>query len=95
MSPPLALPASAFSSNAPEVQTHYNNPDLDEGLQDNSGVRVYYTEEPRAMDAGILQLGDPFLMLEDMEIPDGKSKFAFECPQSCLEENFEVCERDS
>jgi len=40
------------------VQMHYENPSSTEGVTDNSGVTVYYTETPRAQRAGMLQLGD-------------------------------------
>ena len=73
-----------------EVQTHYNNVDGDEGIIDNSGVRVYYTEELRPMDMGVLALGDPSVKLRGLPIADGKSSVLFECPGSCTVENFEV-----
>lgn len=72
------------------VETHYDNPDGDAGVVDSSGTRVYYTEELRAMDAGILQLADPVVALEGTQLPDGKSRFSFSCPASCTEDNFEV-----
>ena len=76
---------------------HYNNPEFDEGVIDNSGVRVYYTEELRAMHAGLLQLGDPSVALADPSLgydvlPDGKSLYSFSCPSSCSEQYFEVCD---
>ncbi|CAM9884553.1 unnamed protein product, partial [Laminaria digitata] len=39
------------------LQTHYNNPDEVEGLIDDSGVRVYYTDELRPINMGVIQLG--------------------------------------
>ena len=72
------------------VQAHYNNPDEVEGLIDNSGVRVYYTEELRPIDMGVIQLGDPFVLLDGTAVPDGKSSYSFQCPSSCFEEHFEV-----
>ncbi|CAM9519920.1 unnamed protein product [Sphacelaria rigidula] len=76
------------------IQTHYNNAEGDEGVIDNSGVRVYYTEELRDMDAGLLQLGDPSVVLGDPSrgfnvLPDGKSLYSFSCPSSCSEQYFE------
>ena len=35
------------------INTHYDNPEGIEGMVDSSGVRVYYTEEPRAFDMGV------------------------------------------
>ncbi|CAM9392759.1 unnamed protein product, partial [Sphacelaria rigidula] len=76
------------------VQIHYNNVDLDEGVVDNSGVRVHYSEELLSIDAGLLQLGDPFISLGDASIegsdlPDNKSLYSFSCPSSCFEQYFE------
>ncbi|CAM9395306.1 unnamed protein product [Sphacelaria rigidula] len=74
------------------IQMHYNNPDFEEGVTDNSGARVYYSEELRSIDAGLLQIGDPFLSLADSalsELPDNKSLYSFSCPSSCFEEFFE------
>ena len=72
------------------VEVHYFNVDGDEGVIDSSGVRVYYTDEFRPMDMGVLSLGDPGVLLIGEPIPEGKSSIAFECPGSCTEENFEV-----
>lgn len=73
------------------VQTHYNNPEEDVGVTDSSGVRVYYTEELREMDMGVIELGDPFVRLVGTPLPAGKSSFSFSCPGSCTGEHFEVC----
>lgn len=73
------------------VQTHYNNPDGDAGIVDNSGVRVYYTEELRSMDMGVIVVGDPDVSLKDQPVSEGNSFWSFECPSSCTEDNFEVC----
>ena len=34
------------------MQMHYYNPRKDEGVYDNSGMRVFMTSEPRPIDAG-------------------------------------------
>lgn len=39
------------------IEVHYNNPDLKTDLVDNSGMRIYYTDELRKYDAGILEIG--------------------------------------
>ena len=39
------------------LEVHYNNPELKSGLPDNSGIRLYYTDHLRLMDAGILEVG--------------------------------------
>ena len=73
-----------------ELDVHYNNPDEVEGLIDDSGVRVYYTEQLRAMNMGVLQLGDPYVELAGVALPEGKSSQSFGCPSSCFEDNFQV-----
>lgn len=72
------------------IEAHYNNPDEVEGLIDDSGVRVYYTEELRPIHMGVIQLGDPFVGLRDESLPEGKSAYSFQCPSSCFEESFQV-----
>ncbi|CAM9105653.1 unnamed protein product, partial [Hapterophycus canaliculatus] len=79
--------SGGFSSLA--LETHYNNPNGDTGMTDSSGVRVYYTEELRPMNMGVMQLGDPSLSLEGFSLPEGKSSISFSCPSSCTEEHFE------
>ncbi|CAN0057481.1 unnamed protein product [Scytosiphon promiscuus] len=74
------------------LQTHYDNPNGDTGMVDSSGVRVYYTEELRSMNMGVMELGDPFVNLDGLSLPDGKSGFSFNCPSSCTEEHFEADE---
>ncbi|CAM9245832.1 unnamed protein product, partial [Hapterophycus canaliculatus] len=71
------------------LQTHYNNPNGDTGMTDSSGVRVYYTEELRPINMGVMQLGDPSVYLNGESLPDGKSGISFGCPSSCTEEHFE------
>ncbi|CBJ33480.1 conserved unknown protein [Ectocarpus siliculosus] len=75
--------------NSLNIQTHYNNPDGVSGKNDSSGVRVYYTEELRPIQMGLMKLGDPFVALYDQPLPEGKSSFSFGCPGSCSETNFE------
>ncbi|CAN0202728.1 unnamed protein product, partial [Scytosiphon promiscuus] len=74
------------------LETHYNNPDGDAGVVDSSGVRVYYTEELRPINMGVMKLGDPGVALSETPLPDGKLGASFGCPSSCTEENFEVDE---
>lgn len=73
-----------------DVEMHYNNPDEEEGVLDDSGVRVYYTEEMRPMDMGVIQLGDPFIELENLPVSEGRSSYSFQCPGSCSEQYFKV-----
>ncbi|XP_034251618.1 MOXD1 homolog 2 [Thrips palmi] len=42
------------------METHYNNPNIDPGIIDSSGVRVFYTPTLRKFDAGVISVGlDP------------------------------------
>jgi hypothetical protein len=50
---------------------------------DSSGVRFYYTTQPREFEAGVMQLGDPLLKLRGVSVGDGLSSHAFSCPSSC------------
>lgn len=43
----------------------------------------------------VMRLGDPYVVLEGVPIPDGKTGISFTCPSSCTEENFEVRARPS
>lgn len=62
------------------IQVHYHNPNHVQGILDQSGVRIWYTRKKRRYDAGIMQLGDPKLVLgglptsfwpdDDMELDD-------------------------
>lgn len=40
------------------LQTLYINPDKDQNMIDNSGVRIYFTEKLRQYDAGVIEMGD-------------------------------------
>lgn len=50
------------------IQTHFDNPDLEENVVDDSGVRFFVVDQPREMDYGILQLGDPFVTMAGQEV---------------------------
>ena len=65
------------------LQIHYNNPTLDTGILDNSGVEVFYTSKKRKYDLGVLQIGDPFVYLRDQLVGDGLVQHTFDCPGSC------------
>lgn len=39
------------------LEIHYNNPDFKENVIDSSGIRLYYTDHLRPIDAGILEIG--------------------------------------
>eukprot|EP00937_MAST-01D_sp_MAST-1D-sp2_P004180 g4180.t1 len=67
------------------IQVHYDNPNLESGLQDNSGVRIWLDANARTHEAGVLQLGDPAVKLSadgKQTISPGHSYFEFKCPAS-------------
>jgi hypothetical protein len=68
-----------------EIQIHYNNPTLDQGVVDNSGVRFYWTSEPREQEIGILSVGDPLIGAFGQLVGTGLSMHQFECPGTCSE----------
>ena len=65
------------------VEYHYNNPELDEGAVDNSGINYYYSLEPREQTMSVMQVGDPFVALYGTPIADGTTSYLFDCPSSC------------
>ncbi|XP_053316119.1 DBH-like monooxygenase protein 1 [Spea bombifrons] len=68
------------------MEIHYDNPSHQDGLRDNSGIRMYYTPNIRKYDAGVLETGI-WVSLYHM-IPPGMSLFTSEghCTKECLEE---------
>jgi hypothetical protein len=66
-----------------EIEVHYDNPQGTSGVADSSGVRIYWTSQPREYQIGVLELGDPFVGLYGEPVGDGQSYHAFECPGSC------------
>jgi Copper type II ascorbate-dependent monooxygenase, C-terminal domain/DOMON domain/Copper type II ascorbate-dependent monooxygenase, N-terminal domain len=87
---PVSLPSflgtpmfGADGFNAFEIEVHYNNPQGTAGLVDNSGVRVFWTSEPREQQMGILSTGDPQVSLMGQEVGNGISRHTFECPGTC------------
>jgi hypothetical protein len=67
------------------VQIHYNNPTLVQGVVDNSGVRFYWTSEPREQEIGMMSVGDPLVGALGQPVGIGLSAHQFECPGSCSE----------
>jgi hypothetical protein len=65
------------------IEIHYNNPTLDQGIVDNSGVRIFWTSEPREQQIGIMNVGDPMVSLYMQPIGQGITKHEFECPSTC------------
>ena len=66
------------------IQVHYDNPKLETGLMDNSGIRIWLDATAREHEAGTIQLGDPRVQLSasGKTIPPGKSMWEFACPSS-------------
>jgi len=90
--PPLTMPENVgFNLGGPEtlgyrsftIEIHYDNPELKEGAIDSSGVKFYYSREPREYDAGFLILGDSTVALEGMTLPQGLSDYDFHCSADC------------
>lgn len=65
------------------IEIHYDNPGLVAGLVDNSGFRIYYTEQLRKYDAGTLTIGDALVKFPN--IPPGSPSNPYEasCPSEC------------
>lgn len=87
---PVSLPenlgAPLFGENgfqAFEIEVHYNNALKTPGIIDNSGVRVFWTSQPRDEQVGILTVGDPNVNLFSQPVGDGQSQHSFECPGTC------------
>ncbi len=75
------------------VQVHYDNPTLESGLKDNSGVRIWLDANARQHEAGTLQLGDPSVALSrngGHHIEPGKSFWEFKCPSSVTQDWHEI-----
>jgi len=66
-----------------EMEIHYNNPTLQQGVIDSSGVRMYWTTQPREQQVGIMSVGDPQVGLFGQTVGTGITKHEFECPSSC------------
>ena len=65
------------------LEIHYDNAARAESQVDSSGVRVYYSLEPREHTAGFYIVGDPTVALIGHDIPSGTADYTFECPGTC------------
>jgi Copper type II ascorbate-dependent monooxygenase, C-terminal domain/Copper type II ascorbate-dependent monooxygenase, N-terminal domain len=65
------------------LEIHYDNPESIENVVDNSGVRVYYVNTMRPIQAGMLEVGDPDVLLADQPVGGGITEDAFECGSGC------------
>ena len=81
----VGSPLGSSGFKAFQLETHYNNPQRDEGLLDSSGVKFYYTSKKRQYDLGVFQTGDPLLGLASLPVSvnGGLSEHVFDCQSSC------------
>ncbi|XP_001506243.3 DBH-like monooxygenase protein 1 [Ornithorhynchus anatinus] len=72
------------------LEIHYDNPTNQEGLIDNSGLRLFYTTDLRKYDAGVIEAGLWVSLFHS--IPPGMPEFRSEghCTLECLEEALEA-----
>ncbi len=54
---------------------HYDNPQLKTDIVDNSGIKLYFTNELRQNDLGLLILGDDMPL--SLQIPPNSENFEF------------------
>ena len=66
-----------------QLEIHYDNAALVQGVIDSSGVRLYYTTDEKEFEAGFLQLGDPDVNLYGQSVGNGLVEHTFACPDSC------------
>ncbi|XP_041370326.1 peptidyl-glycine alpha-amidating monooxygenase-like [Gigantopelta aegis] len=74
------------------LQIHWNNPSLLSGLQDSSGLRLYYTPHLRQNDAGILVVGVDYLQIDPMSASTATSptdEYTATCHSRCTEAMFQ------
>ena len=70
------------------MEIHYDNPDLKNDIIDNSGIKLYFTEDLRENDLGFLILGSPGNLL-DMHVPPKSNNLEISsiCYPDCTEVN--------
>ena len=68
------------------LEFHYNNPKLDAGMVDNSGLEFFYVSEEPANRAGLLTFGQQ--AASNMMIPPQASNYVVNaiCPEQCSQE---------
>ncbi|XP_036406018.1 DBH-like monooxygenase protein 1 homolog [Megalops cyprinoides] len=71
------------------MEVHYDNPDLQEGVIDSSGLRLFHTPLLRRYDAGVIEIG-VWVSLYHM-LPPGLQEYISEghCTQECLRESLD------
>jgi hypothetical protein len=66
-----------------QLEVHYNNPDLDADIVDDFAIELFYTDTPRKIEAGVLELGDPLVTLNRNPVGDGIVEATFQCQGGC------------
>nr|XP_034307031.1 DBH-like monooxygenase protein 1 homolog [Crassostrea gigas] len=66
------------------METHYSNPDLRGDIWDNSGIRIFYTNQLRQHEAGVMETGMEITLTQF--IPPHEDSFLSEgiCSMGCL-----------
>ncbi|KAL1254708.1 hypothetical protein QQF64_016937 [Cirrhinus molitorella] len=72
-----------------QMEIHFDNPSLQKGIVDSSGLRLYYSPSLRRYDAGVIETG-VWVSLYHM-LPPGIQDFITEghCTQECLQESLD------
>ncbi|KAK2883451.1 hypothetical protein Q8A67_017088 [Cirrhinus molitorella] len=72
-----------------QMEIHFDNPSLQKGIVDSSGLRLYYSPSLRRYDAGVIETG-VWVSLYHM-LPPGIQDYITEghCTQECLQESLD------
>eukprot|EP00756_Hemistasia_phaeocysticola_P026013 Hpha_TRINITY_DN16036_c3_g6::TRINITY_DN16036_c3_g6_i1::g.120620::m.120620 len=65
------------------VEMHFDNPDLTEGIIDNSSVVVWFTRKKRKHDLGLLTVGDPLVSANPIPPRVPLQHYQFTCGSTC------------
>lgn len=68
------------------IQLHYNNPNHDTDIYDNSTVRFTFTKTPRQYEAGVVIIGDNKFTLDPIPPQQEKVHYEMTCPSSCTQQ---------
>lgn len=63
------------------METHYDNPDMEEETVDISGAKLYFADD-RPIKAGTLALGDPLVSLFGQPVKND-FEYVSSCPSNC------------
>ena len=66
-----------------KCEVHYSNPNMIEGMRDNSKLRVYYSTTLRKYELGVALMADFSVTLKHNTIDAGLSKYSFDCGDQC------------